>query len=184
MKLIFNRQSFTLLVLMFCCLLLAGVTTYWYRENKQQKQQDMFEQHLTTNAADRAAFLDRAGNVITFPRTRADITVVTLWASWSPFSANDFSVLQEVLDKYTESQVSVVLLNRMETVASAERYLIQFPPPDRAAVIIDEKDTYYQNIAGYTMPETIIYNRSGDVLFHVRGPLDLNNLITFLEESL
>ncbi len=184
MQLVLNRQSVFLLLLMLILLVVAVIGTYVYRDSIEKRERDALDKHLATNESTPPTFLDRQGNKFSFPRTRSDITIVTLWASWSPFSAADFAILRTQLERYNDSQLSVILLNRKESLTSAERYLTEFSPPERAIVIIDEEDRYYQNVAGYTMPETMVYNRNGEVVLHVRGPLDSAVLGTVLEESL
>jgi len=176
----FSRQSVFLLILMTGLITALVLATYSYRSHIQQKAHDALGKHLVVDDTSTATFIDLVGNPIAFPRTRSEITIVTLWASWSPFSAADFTTLETILDHHDERGVSVILLNRSESIETAERYLRQFPAPNRASVIIDQSDQYYLNVAGYTMPETIIYNRAGEVLWHVRGSLDETQLKTFL----
>lgn len=179
-----TRSSLMLLILMLGLVSVAIIGTYIFRTNIQLREADELARHVNTSEIGQASFTDLSGNETDFPRSRADITIVTLWASWSPLSVNDFALLNETASKYNEDQINIILLNRKESLAVAERYLQTQQVPDRATIIFDENDSYYKNIAGYTMPETIIYNRTGETLFHWRGPINNAELQTTLESNL
>ncbi len=96
-----------------------------------------------------------------------EVTVVTLWASWSPYSRDELPLIDRLSQEFTDD-VSFIALNRKESKEQANRFLATMPNYEHIKFVIDSADTYYGAVGGYAMPETIVYNRKGEVSSHIR----------------
>jgi len=108
-------------------------------------------------------------------------TLVTAWATWSPYTTTEFVILEGLRDKYTQEELRIIALNRRESFEIANRYLASYPPPNNVEVIIDVDDVYYSTIGGFTMPESILYDINGDILHHFRGPLNFDIVSSYID---
>jgi thiol-disulfide isomerase/thioredoxin len=132
---------------------------------------------LGPNEAERAFYPDAAavdqykdlnGNVVTVTESLGEVTVVTVWASWSPYSQVELPILNELATEYGERGVAFIALNRKEPKEQAQRFLSTLPELKNITYVIDTADTFYAAVGGFTMPETIIYNEKGEVIEHFR----------------
>jgi thiol-disulfide isomerase/thioredoxin len=119
------------------------------------------EQSFTTLDGEPTAISDSFG----------DIMLVSSWASWCPQCTADFSKLGEVAAEFKDKGIVVYAINRGEDTYSAERYLMTIQKPEHVTFILDPSDYFFKNSDGYAMPETIIYNKKGEVVLHQRGEL-------------
>jgi hypothetical protein len=51
-------------------------------------------------------------------------------------------------------------------------------------LIVDKDDQYYKAIGGYTMPETVFYNKKGDIVLHKRGVISETEIRMVVEDIL
>lgn len=131
-------------------------------------------------------YLDDLGNPVSLLPIQSEYLVITSWASWSPFTAEDLLTLDRLSASYSTEQVTFVAINRAESVAQAKRALVGLPAiSDRVRLVYDPTDHFYQSIGGYAMPETVIFNRQGQIVIHERRqltPAELQNILTTLIE--
>ncbi len=128
-----------------------------------------------------ASYTDLDGNVISLEQYLGKVLVVTSWASWSPFSKDDLISLSEVASSQESSKVVFIAINRKETREQAQRYTNTLPELNSVIIALDPTDHFYMSIGGYAMPETIIYNQKGDVVNHIRGVINQNDLKSYID---
>jgi thiol-disulfide isomerase/thioredoxin len=129
---------------------------------------------LPENQSD--SFQSLSGEPVSLAKDFGNILVVSSWASWCPQCTGDFAKLGEVATEFKDKEVTVYAVNRGEDMYSAERYLATIQKPENVQFILDQSDYYFKNSEGYAMPETIVYNESGEVVLHLRGELRLEEL--------
>lgn len=122
------------------------------------------------------SFTDKNGEALTLNNYIGEVLVVNSWASWCPHCVADFSVLSDVQNEFKDSGVVVLTINRGENRFTAERYLSTITVPDNLQIIIDPADHFFTAAEGYTMPETILYNRDGSIALHQRGNIQVEEL--------
>jgi hypothetical protein len=61
-------------------------------------------------------------------------------------------------------------------------YTDQIDVTDRMLFLLDDSDTFYQTIGGFSMPETIFVNSSGQIVVHKRGPMELDEMQEHVEK--
>lgn len=122
-----------------------------------------------SNAPGEAPYSDLLGNPVSLDTHLGKVLVVTTWASWSPFSATDLNMLNNLASQYDQSQVVFMAINRKETKEQADRFVSTQPTFQNLLMVLDPRDHFYGAVDGYAMPEVVIYNRRGEVVLHERG---------------
>lgn len=179
-----NLQKNQLLIIsfLFLILIVAILLVFFIRKAAEETPEPDFTRHFISGTTTPATFKSLDGEVVAPTIDGARFTVVTSWASWSPYTATEFAVLAGLREQFDDSMLNIVLLNRKESVTMAKRYLDQYPAPEGINMIIDTEDTFYSQIEGYTMPETVVYNQAGEVVLHLRGPISHEKIATLLAE--
>ena len=126
---------------------------------------------VTLATSEKQIFTDLEGNPFTFDAFAGKVRVVNSWASWTPFSASELRNLEQLASAHDAQRVVFVAVNRKESKEIAKSYLATLGSFEHLQFAIDVNDTYYASIGGYAMPETVIYDASGDIVFHKRGPV-------------
>lgn len=115
-------------------------------------------------------FTDMRGSEVDILSNSSDkrFLVVTSWASWCPGCADELSDFDALAGTLSDD-VRIVAINRREGSYQAQRFLQTLDELSNLEIILDESDRFYRDVAGYTMPETIIYDSRGEILFRHRG---------------
>jgi thiol-disulfide isomerase/thioredoxin len=163
-----KKSNLVTLVVLGLLLLICGAATFFY---VYQKEHAVLDETVAVFANDptTGSYLDLLGNEVSLNQYLGKILVVVSWASWSPFSQADLLMLKELSVNYHEEKVIFMAINRKETKEQATRYLNSIPALDGLVIILDPRDHFYSAIAGYAMPEAVIYNKRGEVAEHYRG---------------
>ncbi len=146
------------------------------------RDQSMVQKNNETPAAtallpdDEQSFTTLTGEPATVADSFGDIMVVSSWASWCPQCTGDFLKLGVVAAEFKDKDVIVYAVNRGEDTYSAERYLNTIQKPEHVEFLLDQSDYFFKNSEGYAMPETIVYNKKGEVVLHQRGELRVDEL--------
>lgn len=117
------------------------------------------------------ALQDYSGKTVTLGDFQGKPIVVNSWAAWCPFCRKelvDFATVQKELG----DQVVIIAIDRGEPLATAKRYTDELGVTDTFIFLLDPDDTFYRNIGGFSMPETIFVDREGIVRVHKRGPME------------
>lgn len=131
-----------------------------------------------------ASYTDLNGNSVSLEQYLGKVLVVTTWASWSPFSGDDLLSLSEIASSHDMSKIAFIAINRKETREQAQRYANTLPELNSVVVVLDPSDHFYTSINGYAMPETVIYNQKGDVIKHIHGVINRDELKSSINEIL
>lgn len=138
---------------------------------------------LTSNETN-SQYTDFEGNPANLDQYLGQVLVVTSWASWAPSSSAELTLLAEVANSYLDDDVMVIAINRAEAKDIAESYLQTIGVDEQVRLIVDANDRYYTSIDGYTMPETVIYDRRGNIVAHKRGTLIKDEVTKNIEQAL
>jgi len=101
--------------------------------------------------------------------------VINSWAAWCLFCRKelvDFVAAQ----KEFEDKVVFIAVDRAESRDIAKRYTDELGVTGNMVFLLDPSDSFYQSIGGFSMPETIFVNSDGNIVFHKRGPMDINEI--------
>jgi thiol-disulfide isomerase/thioredoxin len=128
-------------------------------------------------------FLSLNGEEISFGEYEGKLLVVTLWASWSPFTQQELSVMATLKREFGD-RITIRAVNRKEDTSTALAYLETIGREEGIEYIIDANDQLYAQMGGYAMPETIVFDEVGNEIERVRGTVRIDELRTFIESRL
>jgi len=161
----------------------ATIVAINYQQDKRELAASDAAGALNTSASS-SPYTDFAGNPANLEQYLGQVLVVTSWASWSPFSEDELTLLADAAAPYAADGVVVIAINRAESKSLAESYLETIGVDKQVQLIVDNDDRYYREIGGYTMPETVFYDRKGNIVAHVRGALTRGEVEQYIEEAL
>lgn len=128
-------------------------------------------------------YTDLSGNPVRIRDFHGKILIVNAWATWMPFSQNELSMLSAVAEKYPE-EIQVLAINRMEQAGIARSFMGVNPVSDKVRVLLDPNDSFYTSVGGYAMPETVVYNTDGVIVYHARGVLNESEIMSVIASLL
>ncbi len=146
------------------------------------RDQSLVQKNNETPAAtallpeDAESFTTLSGEPTSVADSFGEVIVASSWASWCPQCTGDFPKLGEIAAEFKDKDVVVYAVNRGEDAYSAERYLNTIQKPEHVEFLLDQSDYFFKNSEGYAMPETIVYNKKGEVVLHQRGELRADEL--------
>ncbi|MAJ97538.1 MAG: hypothetical protein CMI56_02910 [Parcubacteria group bacterium] len=118
---------------------------------------------------------DWNGNEVTLADFQGKPLILNSWAVWCPFCLDelpDFAQLQEEL----EDSVIIIAIDRAEPTAKQKKFTDKLGVTDRLLFLNDPKDSFYQSIGGFSMPETLFVDAEGNIRIHKRGPMDIGEM--------
>lgn len=122
-----------------------------------------------------ASLSDYNGNSISLEQFRGTPVVINSWAVWCPFCRAELSDFAE-LQKEFGDRVTVIAIDRQEPLEKAKGFTDELGITDDMMFLLDRSDSFYKSIGGFSMPETIFVNSSGEIVVHKRGPMDLSEM--------
>lgn len=129
-------------------------------------------------------FTDLEGNPVALTDFLGDVLVVSSWASWCPACAKDLPLLSTVAQTFENDGVRVLAINRSEPGNTAERFLRSINATPGIKLVLDPDDRFYESIGGYTMPETIFYDRTGKIVHHNRGSMTQDEMNQYVKVAM
>ncbi len=115
---------------------------------------------------------------------RGQVAIINAWASWCPYCTRELPDFVHIQEEFGDSVV-VLAINRKESRGAARAYLEQHAIDEGAVrILFDDNDAFYAAIQGVAMPETVVVDRTGDIVFHARGPMTLADMRRVLAETL
>ena len=150
-------------------LLVGGLGYYWYSQQPR---------------AGVEAFTDTYDLVLgTYDGTEAPLNeykrsllVIHSWASWCTYCAEELQNLAKLKDLYGDD-VHILAVNRAESMADARAFTDALGLGERIEILVDPTDSLYKDIEGYAMPETVFINKKGEIIFHQRGPMKVDEVV-------
>jgi len=176
----------TLITLMAMAFVVAAGAVYIFflDESDKQKRNETPAAQALLIEDEQSVYLDMAQTKVDFSDDFGKIIVVSSWASWCPQCAEDIGRLDQVAAEFKDKEVLFLAINRAENPYTAERFLNTFNKPEHVRIILDPSDHFFAANSGYAMPETIVYDESGEVKSHQRGNLNTEELKKTIVEAL
>lgn len=119
--------------------------------------------------------VDYDGREVSLASFKGTPLIVNTWAVWCPFcraELPDFAALQDELGE----KAVVIAIDRAEPLAKVKGFTDELGISDRMTFLIDRSDGFYRDIGGFSMPETLFIDAEGNIVFHKRGPLTLEEM--------
>ena len=127
-------------------------------------------------------FQNMDGSVVSISSLRGRSVVLDIWASWCILCAEHMSHLA-VLQKKFGDNIMVIEVNRGESLEIIKKYLEQNGASRGLLFALDVNDSLYQEIAGFSMPETIFLDKEGKIADHTRGPMGIIEIDRRIQDS-
>ncbi len=175
-----HKQKISVALLLLAILLLVFI--YTYSKINPPASNEVADAIFGTST--QSYYTNLEGVPVDLSQHVGKIMLINTWASWSPLSASELQDLNEVAGEYKDRDVVVLALNRKETKEQAMRFLNTLPSINNVNVVIDTSDYFYNSVTGYAMPETVVYNKRGEIIRHERTPQTKEQLRAILEAAL
>lgn len=178
-----DKNSIIALSVIIGVLSMAALVVYFVKYTARVTESDT-EATRTLVSREETPYTDLAGNPFIFDDYRGMVRVVNTWASWSPFSVDELKNLEQIGQEYSDQNVAVIAINRKEPKERAVQFLSTIADFTAIHFAVDLTDAYYQSVGGFSMPETVFYDSRGNIVFHKRGALTMDEMYTYVDAAL
>lgn len=128
-------------------------------------------------------FKDYNGNDVSLRGLQGKPLVVNSWASWCPFCINELPDFAQVQKEFGD-EIVIIAIDRAESLSLSKSYTDDLQVTNDILFLLDPKDTFYREINGFSMPETIFVDRDGIIQDHKRGPMTAEEIRERLQKIL
>lgn len=170
-----KKTMFNTLAILGGILLVLGMGLSYYKQHVSSSERNTAATQ-TLLVSDQTPYIDLEGNPFSFDQFRGQVRVVNAWASWSPFCVTELTNLETLANEYADQNVAVIGVNRKEPKEKAQAFLGHIGSFSKTHFAIDLTDAFYTSIGGFSMPETIFYDTKGNIVFHARGAMTLDQM--------
>ncbi len=176
-----KKQVIITSILIILLLLVGAFGTYMYVKRSQYNNSAAA---LTLGTGDSTEYTSLTGESISLSTFEGSVRVGNSWASWSPLSKTELTELERLGAAYKDRGVVIIAINRNEDAVRAQRYLEQLGTLQHINFLMDGDDAFYARMDGKAMPETLYFDRSGNIIAHVRGDASYDEMVTHVEAAL
>lgn len=170
------KSFFTILII----IVIGSIAWIGLTGDNQSDQQDLEEgngdsKEQTFDKAPDFTLEDYDGNEVSLADFSDKILILNSWATWCPFCVDelpDFGTLQEEFP----DEIVVIAIDRAESLDKAKEFTDNLEVTDKYIFLLDPKDSFYQSIGGFAMPETLFVDSDLNIRVHKRGPLPLSEM--------
>lgn len=179
-----KKSTLITIALLLLILVVVGFFTYTsIINNRADVVEESAAAAVFNSASSTGIFTDYNGNPAHLEQHLDSVIVAHAWASWVPTSPQSLVDLATIQAEFSEADVTVLAINRGERYRTAQQFLKQVGVTN-LKVIADGGDLYFKTVGGNTMPETIFYDRKGNVVFHKRGVISIDELRLRTQEAI
>ncbi len=122
------------------------------------------------------ALEDYDGNTVSLSDFEVKHIIINSWAAWCPFCREELPDLATIQEEFEDEDLVVIAVDRQETRKTAKAYSDELGVTGRIVLLVDPTDSFYRSIAGFSMPETIFVEPDGEIQFHKRGVMKIDEL--------
>jgi thiol-disulfide isomerase/thioredoxin len=127
--------------------------------------------------------VDYSGHSVQLSEFKNTVLIAYAWASWCPYCGAELEHLADLKQHYGDG-VRVIGINRGESLAMARDFTSRLAHTEGVTFLLDPSDSFFKQIGGYAMPETVFVRPNGEILFHQRGPMQYVDVEAKLKEIL
>ena len=177
-----SKSTIITLGIIVSILVLGAWYTYSVQKRSAFNDNGVKENSITATAG--TSYTDLAGRPFSFDDFEGQVRVVNSWASWCPFCIEELPDFEKLAVQYADQNVAVIAVNRKEQHKRASDFLGTLGTFTQTHFVIDLDDSYYVSIGGFSMPETLFYDAQGNVVFHKRGSMTLDEMKKHTQDAL
>lgn len=115
---------------------------------------------------------DYNGKTVSLSDFAGQPILINSWAVWCPFCKRELVEFAKAQKEFA-GQINIIAIDRAESLATVKSFTDELDVTAGLIFLLDPKDSFYRSIGGFSMPETILVNGEGQIVFHKRGPMDL-----------
>lgn len=179
----FSRGSVVTLLVLLGVVLVVGVLTFLTIYNKEQPPTEATRVLESTNG-NTTPFTDLEGKPFSMGQYDGKVRVVSMWASWCPSCAQELADFAKLATKFSQDEVAVIAINRGEPPSQAKAFINILGDVTGVQFVLDPNDVFHERVGGFSMPETVFYDKNGNVVFHKRGAMTFNEMKKYTETAL
>lgn len=172
---IVNRQTTITVGVLLMVVILGALVTYYITAIPRVKEDSPARKALQLQPEE-GEYTNLQGETIDLSSHFGKTIIVYSWASWCPQCQTDLPLLSEFAKTVSDEDTVVLAINRSENNVAAQRFLQTLPELPSVEIILDDQDHLFRSMGGFAMPETIVFDENGEIIFHERGPLDIEAL--------
>lgn len=176
-----SKTSLLTIVTLLAIIVVAGVFTFFTSQESKRQGTDAFQALSVPEAAN--PYTDLEGNPIELTDYTGNVLVVNSWASWCPFCVTELQDFATLAKEYRDQGVVILAINRSESKEQVERFLNSVGQLTDITFVLDPDDNFYSSVGGFSMPETVFYDTTGELVRHKRGFMDLEEMRRHVEEA-
>lgn len=176
-----TKASVVTFILILAALVAFGMITFQIQQQRQQENSDVA---LVLGTDQTEEFSTIIGEPASMEDYYGKVRVVNSWASWSPFSKTELPHLDRLASDYKDRDVIVIAINRNEPEGRAKAFLSKAETLNNLVVLLDGDDSFYKRMDGFAMPETLFFDRDGNLTHHARGKLSYEEMVNQVEVAL
>ena len=172
-----SRSTLITIAVLLLIIVVAGLYTYYTREAARSAQ-DASGSAAAAALSGEVRYTTLGGGDLALSEYLGEgVLVVNSWASWCPFCVNELPDFGELAQEYKDQRVTVIAVNRKEDSRTANNFVATLEQTvDDVVFALDPDDVFYKAIGGFTMPETVFYDRAGNIAVHKRGFMPLEEM--------
>jgi peroxiredoxin len=118
---------------------------------------------------------DLKGNSLKLGDLEGKYLVINSWANWCSFCREELVNFAELQAEF-KKDVLVVAVNRQDPLEKVKSFADEAGITSKILILLDPTDSFYRSIGGFTMPETVFVDTSGNIRIHKRGPMRIEEM--------
>jgi len=169
----------TLIAVVIMCAVLAGAFLF----SRQFMRVPKATQDPGVFGAYSLILKDYDGKEVHLYEYRRKVLIAYAWASWCTYCGAELENLSKEKGLYG-SEVQIVAINRAESRQDAKNFTDKLNLSFPIVFLLDPEDQFFKTIGGYAMPETVFIDEKGEIDFHQRGPIKIEEVDKKIQEVL
>ena len=133
----------------------------------------------TAQQAPDVALKGMGGREVRISDFRGKPVAVSIWASWCSLCKDEllnFVLAQREFSARGRGDILFIVVNRGEPLEQVQKVSQELGMSSSTLMLLDNDDSFYQQINGFAMPETLFIDQNGMILEHRRGPVTREEL--------
>lgn len=179
-----QKHSSTIITLLVIASIITGVSFYTLQKSGSGTGAADGPDIEGARASEESPYTDLDGDPVSFDTYAGEVLVVNSWATWCPFCVEELPDLGELATEYADQGVRVIAINRKESPDTARAFVDHVGNPADIVFWLDSDDRFYESVGGFSMPETVFYDREGNVAVHKRGSMGIEEMRQHVETAL